>query len=105
MSKYVETHPLKDKEASTVAKPFVDIFLLRYGIPKEIVTDQGKKCIANIFKGTCKTLGIKKFHRSPPFFMGAIESSHKNVGAYFCLLGVFYTILIFTQEQNIRLIN
>lgn len=38
-TEFTETYPLPTKSATSVAKTFVDEFILRYGIPREIATD------------------------------------------------------------------
>lgn len=84
LSKYVEGYSLPNKEANTVAKSFVENFILRYGIPEQIVTDQGTEFINSIFKEICSLLKIKQlcstaYHHQT---LGALENSHKGLGAY-----------------------
>lgn len=84
LSKYIEAYPIVNKEAVTVARALVENFVLRYGIPSEIVTDQGKEFMAKVFKETCRVLEIKKicstaYHHET---LGSLENSHKHLGAY-----------------------
>jgi hypothetical protein len=84
LSKYVVAVPLKNKEAATVARAFVENFILKYGIPKAIATDCGTEFLAEVMKKTCALLHVDQLqstayhHRS----IGALENSHKNLGAF-----------------------
>lgn len=84
LSKFVECYPLQNKESETVSRAFVNNFILRYGIPEEIVTDQGTEFLAEIFKDTCKLLRIKNlsstaYHHET---LGSLENTHKSLGNY-----------------------
>lgn len=84
LSKFVECYPLPNKEAKTVAKAFVENFILRYGIPQEILTDQGTEFTASIFQEVCSLLKINSL-RSTAYHhqtLGALENSHKNLGSF-----------------------
>lgn len=84
LSKFVECYPLKNKEAVTVAQAFVENFILRFGIPDEIVSDQGTEFLASTLTQTCKLLQIKKLNSTAYHHqtIGALENSHKTLGAY-----------------------
>lgn len=84
LSKFVEGYPLPNKEAATVAKAFVENFILRYGIPDEIVTDRGTEFLASILTETCELLQIKKLNSTAYHHetLGALENTHKHLGAY-----------------------
>lgn len=84
LTKFVEAYPIPNKEADTVARVFVNNFILRYGIPHEVVTDQGTEFLASIFQETCKLLRIKTlkstaYHHQT---LGALENSHKSLGTF-----------------------
>lgn len=84
LSKYVEAYPLSDKESVTVAKSFVNNFILRYGIPREIVTDRGTEFISKTMKAVCDLLKISKltstaYHHET---LGSLENSHKSLGSF-----------------------
>ncbi|KAB0794622.1 hypothetical protein PPYR_11461 [Photinus pyralis] len=68
LSKFVEAYPLINKEANTVAEAFVQNFILRYGVPDEIVTDKGTEFLNSTLTEVCKILKIKKtkFNSIPP---------------------------------------
>lgn len=84
LSKFVEGYVLPNKEAVTVAKSFVENFILRYGVPEHIVTDQGTEFLAATFKETCKLLGISQLNSTAYHHetIGALENNHKSLGAY-----------------------
>lgn len=84
ISKFVECYPLINKEAETVAKAFTENFILRFGCPKEVVSDQGTEFMSSVFKNTCKLLKINHLNSTAYHHetLGALENSHKNLGAY-----------------------
>ena len=53
---------MKDTEALTIARVFVNEFVCRFGVPDSIHTDQGKNFEAKIIKEICTLLDIKKTH-------------------------------------------
>lgn len=84
LTKFVENIPLKNKEANTVAEGLVTQFILKYGVPKKIASDQGTEFMSNVFKDMCKMLKIEQmfstaYHHES---IGALENSHKVLGSY-----------------------
>ena len=59
-TKWKEAFPLRDTEAVTVARVFVNEFICRFGVPDSLHTDQGKNFEAKIIKEICALLDIKK---------------------------------------------
>ena len=47
-TKWTEAYPLPDQKAETVATALVDNFITRFGLPKEIHTDQGRDFETNL---------------------------------------------------------
>lgn len=84
LSKFVEAYPIQNKESTTVAESFVENFILRYGIPQEIVTDQGIEFLASIFNETCNLLEVKQLNSTAYHHetLGSLENSHKNLGSF-----------------------
>ncbi|KAB0799843.1 hypothetical protein PPYR_07723 [Photinus pyralis] len=84
LSKFVEGIPIENKEAETVARAFVNNFILKYGIPEQIVTDQGTEFLAKVFKETAKLLGLDQINSTAYHHetLGALENSHKNLNAF-----------------------
>lgn len=84
LSKYVEAYPLVSKKTEEVAKSFVNNFILRYGVPKEIATDRGKEFISSTFQEVCKLLQIKQLNSTAYHHqsIGSLEVSHKNLNSF-----------------------
>ena len=59
-TKWMEAYPLPDSTSATVAKAFVEKFVCRFGVPRELHSDQGRNFEADIFTEMCKVLGINK---------------------------------------------
>lgn len=84
LTKFTEAYPLQNKEAASVARAFVDNFILRYSIPLEIATDRGSEFMSTTMKEVCQILKIKQltstaYHHES---IGALENTHKTMGAY-----------------------
>lgn len=84
LSKYVEAYPLQRKDTVSVAKCFVNNFILRYGLPKTIATDRGKEFMSETMVEVCRLLRIKKvsstaYHHES---IGALENTHKHLAAF-----------------------
>lgn len=84
LTKFVEAYPLKNKKSVSVARSFVENFILRYGVPKIIATDKGKEFMSSVMSETCKLLEISKINSTSYHHesLGALENSHKNLGAF-----------------------
>jgi hypothetical protein len=52
--------PIEHQDAETIAREFVLNIVLKFGTPRNILTDQGSNFISNVFKETCQRLKIKK---------------------------------------------
>lgn len=84
LTKYVEAYPIANKKAISVATAFVNNFILRYGIPREVITDRGTEFINATLQEVCKILNIKQI-KSTAFrhqTLGSIENSHKHLTFY-----------------------
>ena len=115
LTKFVEAYPLKNKDAVSVAKSFVENFILRYDILQEIATDRSSKCINVTMNKPCKLLNINQLHSTAYHHesIGALENSHKALGAFLRIqtqshdaawsTGVFLTILQFIVQLIILL--
>ena len=82
-SKFVEAYPLKDHTAQTVADVFVSEWVVRYGVGKELHTDQGAEFESLLFKEILKLLGIKKTRTAPyrPQSDGTVERVNRTLKA------------------------
>lgn len=84
LTKYVEAYALPNKETETVARSFVNNHILRYGIPKEIASDQGTEFMSSVMVDICNLLQIKKLNSTAYHHesIGGLENTHKALGAY-----------------------
>lgn len=84
LSKFVEAYPLERKDTESVSRAFVNNFILRYGVPKDIITDQGTEFMSSVFSEICRLLGVNKLHSTAYHHetIGALENTHKSLGAY-----------------------
>lgn len=84
LSKYVEGYPITNKESITVAKSFVQNFILKYGVPNEILTDRGTEFMSQLFKNISIALGIQKLNSTSYHHqtIGSLENTHKNLNSF-----------------------
>lgn len=84
LTKFVEAYPLTNKDSESISRTFVNKFILRYGIPKEIITDQGTEFLSSVMSDVCSLLGITKLHSTAYHHqtIGGLENTHKSLGAY-----------------------
>jgi transposase InsO family protein len=75
---------IAQQDAETVARIFVDRVILTYSTPRILQTDQGANFISEVFKNTCRILGIKKIQSTAfhPESQGSIERSHRVLAEY-----------------------
>lgn len=64
-TRFPEAVALPEVTAPTVAKAFVNTFVLRYGLPRAILTDFGSNFCSKTFTAMCALLRIKPVHCSP----------------------------------------
>lgn len=59
-TKYAVAVPTPDQKAKTVAKALWSNFLIHYGFPERLHSDQGRDFESALIKDLCSLLGIKK---------------------------------------------
>ena len=64
-TKYAVAIPTKDQKATTVAKCLWEQFLVHYGFPERLHSDQGRDFESHTIKELCAIAGIKKGRTSP----------------------------------------
>ena len=81
-TKLPDAVPLRKVDAETVATAMVDIFS-RYGLPREILTDQGTVFTTSLICQLCKLLQITRVKTSPyhPQTDGMLERWHPHLKA------------------------
>ncbi|ROT84205.1 putative DNA replication complex GINS protein PSF2 [Penaeus vannamei] len=78
-TKWPEAYALPDHEAEAVAEAFVNNFITRFGVPRELHLDQGWEFESVVFQECCQLLGIKKTHTTAlrPQSDGLVERFHR----------------------------
>lgn len=87
-TKWTEAVPLPDQEAITVANALIESVITKFGVPRELHSDQGSNFESNVFKEMCKLLGIQKTRTSPyrPQSDGMVERANQTIKICFqCL--------------------
>ena len=64
-NKYAQAYVTPKKTAIVVAHTLWENFLVHYGWPEKILTDQGKSFENNLFQELCNLAQVKKLHTSP----------------------------------------
>lgn len=81
LTRYCEAIPIPNQTAEVIAHEFVTKIITRYGVPKRLLTDQGRNFVSTLFKSTCTLIGVKKIQTTPyhPQCNGMIERLHKSL--------------------------
>ena len=77
-TKYSIAIPTKNQTAKTTAEAFYDNFILKYGIPTRIHSDQGANFEADIIKELCRWTGMQKSRTTPYHPMGNGQTERFN---------------------------
>ena len=64
-TKYTQAIPTKDQKATTVARVLVKEWIVRFGVPRRIHSDQGRNFESKVIQELCKIYGISKSRTSP----------------------------------------
>lgn len=82
-SKFCECLPLRNKEATTVARVLVEEVFCRYGMPLALLSDRGGEVDGNIMKEVCRLLQIDKLRTSAyhPACNAACERMHRTLNS------------------------
>ena len=64
-TKWKEAFPLRDMEATSIARVLVNELICRFGVPDNIRTDQGKNFESKLVKEVCILLGVRKTRTTP----------------------------------------
>jgi hypothetical protein len=84
LSKYTLAVPIKQQDAMTVARAFVEEIVLKFGIPQIVLTDQGSNFMSEVFANVCKILKIKRIKCTAywPQSNGSLERTHRVLVEY-----------------------
>ena len=82
-SKFAFAFPLRNQEAGTIARILVDQVFGLIGMPRQILTDQGRNFESELFRELCKCLGIDKIRTSTykPSTNGMLERFHRTLNS------------------------
>ena len=64
-TRYAEAFPSKSQTVLTTAKLLWNNFILHYGFPAKIITDQGQNFERELIENLCQVAGVKKLCTSP----------------------------------------
>jgi hypothetical protein len=64
-TKWPEVYPIPDQEASTVADALMTNFFCRFGVPRELYSDQGRNFESRLMQDVLQRLGVGKTRATP----------------------------------------
>lgn len=82
-SRWPEAVPIKNIEALTVARAFVDFWISRYGTPQTVTTDQGTQFESKLFSALLQLSGSYRVRSTAyhPASNGMVERWHRTLKA------------------------
>ena len=82
-SKWAEAIPIRNKEALTVARALMDVFVSRFGVPLQLLTDNGKEFCNSVMSELCRLLGVDKVRTTAykASTNGAVERLHRTLNS------------------------
>ena len=80
-TKLTQVIPLRRIDAYTVAVAFVEDWIFKYGPPKTLISDNGKKFEAKFFQAVCSLPGLSNIFRSTyhPQTNGQVEGFNRTI--------------------------
>ena len=83
-TRWLEMVPLPVQDAESVAKAFFENYVVRFGVPITVHTDQGRNFESDLFKAFCHLLEIAKTRTTPyrPSANGQVERYNQLVLNY-----------------------
>jgi transposase InsO family protein len=75
-TKWPEAYAIPNQEASTIAEVLVTNFFCRFGIPRELHSDQGRNFESRLLQEVLQRLGVSKTRTTPlhPQSDGMVEA-------------------------------
>ena len=64
-TKYTQAIPLKSQKASMVAKALIDHWIIRFGVPERLHSDQGRNFESKVISQLCRIYGMAKSRTTP----------------------------------------
>ncbi|KAK3750995.1 hypothetical protein QZH41_007605 [Actinostola sp. cb2023] len=80
-TKWTESYPIPNQEAPTVAEKLVDEFICRFGVPRQLHSDQGTNFESKVMAEVCRLLDIEKTRTTPlhPESDGQVERFNRRL--------------------------
>ena len=80
-TKWTESYSMPNQEATTVAKLLVEEFVVRFGVPRQLHSDQGRNFESAVFREMCLLLDIDKTRTTPlrPQSDGMVERYNRTL--------------------------
>ena len=80
-TRWLETQPLVEITAQSVAEAFLSTWISRYGVPLHIVTDRGSQFESELFSELSKVVGFHRLRTTAyhPQCNGIIERAHRTL--------------------------
>ena len=69
-TRYAQVFPTRNQEAKTTVKVLFDNFILHYGSPARLDSDQGRNFESKVIKELCSLAGVDKSRTTPYHPMG-----------------------------------
>lgn len=83
LTRFVEFAPLPDQQAMVSARALYEHILLRYNMPRVIVSDNGTNLKGQLITSICKLLGVRRLYTSTYHSQGElVERQHLTLGNY-----------------------
>jgi len=80
-TKWVEAYPLPDQEAHTCMTALFNGFFARFGLPRQLHSDQGRNFESSLVKELCEIVGVNKTRKTPfhPRSDGLTERANRTI--------------------------
>lgn len=87
-TRYAQAYPAKNQTAYTTARLLYENFVVHYGFPARLHSDQGRNFESKLISELCKVAGVRKSHTTPyhPMGNGQVERFNRT------LLGMLGTL-------------
>ena len=69
-SRYAQAFPTRNQTARTTARILIDQFIVHYGFPARLHSDQGQNFESKLIKELCDIAGVEKSRTTPYHAMG-----------------------------------